>query len=578
MVDWGRNRALQTASISTVTVSFETVILVLVGLYVCLFAVLPLGRLLGEAFSASPNGEFLGTLAEQWRNAATRRAFWHTLEVSALSVLVSLAIGVGSALILVLTDVRAKTAASFALMLPLLVPPQITALAWVELLAPSGPLLSLIGMTAEPGVTNPLYSREGIALVMGIEHAPLVFLALRAGLAAVPADLIESARLAGAAPLRALGAIILPLVAPALLAGAALAFVSSIANFGTPAVLGIPGRYPVLTTLIYQRLQGFGPRVLGQTAALSLILALLAIAGLALRAWLASRSAAKVDLGTQRFSGFTLERWRGPASILLWIALAFISILPLLALVGASVSKAVGVPLDWTTATLDHYKLVLWNDAVRRAFLNSFLLASGTALVTVAAAVPLAYLAVVRRNPVARFLDLVADLPYSVPGTVLSIGMILVLLRPLPILGISLYGTLAILFCAYFARFLALGLRPVMAGTELFDRALDEAGQMAGAGVLERLRFIVLPVIVPSAAAGALLVFMAAFNELTVSALLWSSGNETVGVSVFLFHYEGNSPAADALASLSLFMTLGLALSVSILGRYLPEGAVPWRA
>lgn len=560
------------------TVSAETVVLTLTAVYVFALALVPLGRLLAESLSPGADGAFLGTLAEQWKNASTRRALWHTLEASLMSIVVSLVIGAGLALVLSLTDVRARSAANFTLMLPLLVPPQITALAWIELFASSSPLLAVLGLAAEPGTTNPLYSREGIALVMGIEHAPLVFLAVRAGLWAIPGDLVESARLAGAAPMRVLTAILLPLLAPALLAGATLAFVSSIANFGTPAVLGIPGRYPMMTTLIYQRLQGFGPRVLGQTAALSLILALLAITGLAFRAWLARRSAVKIDLGAKRLEPFVLGRWRGAASFGVWVTLIVIAVLPLAALVTASFSKAVGVALDFVTVTLDHYRLVLANDAVHRAFFNSFVLASITAIASAAISVPIAYLAVVRRNRTGRLLDLVADLPYAVPGTVLSIGIILVLLRPLPILGTSLYGTFAILLFAYLARFLALALRPVMAATETFDHSLDEAGQMVGAGVIRRMRSILLPVILPASAAGMLLIFMAAFNELTVSALLWSSGNETVGVSVFMFHYEGNSPAADALASLSLLVTLGLALIVSILGRYLPEGAVPWRA
>ena len=56
----------------------------------------------------------------------------------------------------------------------------------------------------------------------------------------------------------------------------------------------------------------------------------------------------------------------------------------------------------------------------------------------------------------------------------------------------------------------------------------------------------------PSAAAGALLIFMTAFNELTVSVLLWSTGHETLGVAVFFLHYEGNSPAAAAVAVISI--------------------------
>ena len=173
---------------------------------------------------------------------------------------------------------------------------------------------------------------------------------------------------------------------------------------------------------------------------------------------------------------------------------------------------------------------------------------------------PLAYLAMLRRNPAARVLDLLADAPYAVPGTVLAIAIIIVFLPPLPFLGISLYGTLGIILVAYLARFLALALRPTVAGMELVSRNLDEAAQVAGAGVITRLRSVILPAVAPSAAAGALLIFMTAFNELTVSALLWSTGHETLGVAVFFLHYEGNSPAAAAVAAISIAVTLALAV------------------
>jgi iron(III) transport system permease protein len=71
---------------------------------------------------------------------------------------------------------------------------------------------------------------------------------------------------------------------------------------------------------------------------------------------------------------------------------------------------------------------------------------------------------------------------------------------------------------------------------------------------------------------------MQAFNELTVSALLWSSGWETLGVVVFFLHREGNSTAAAALATLSLVVTLSLAIAFSLSARWLPKGVVPWRA
>jgi iron(III) transport system permease protein len=263
----------------------------------------------------------------------------------------------------------------------------------------------------------------------------------------------------------------------------------------------------------------------------------------------------------------------------LWIALACIAVLPLLALLASSLAPALGVPLRPDTVTLANYRFALFEqESTLRAFANSFILALAAAAASAMIAVPLAYLTVLRRNPGARALDLFADAPYAVPGTVLAIAIIIVFLPPLPFIEVSLYGTLGIILVAYLARFLALALRPTVAGMELVPKNLDEAAQMAGAGVIRRLRAVILPAVAPSAAAGALLIFMTAFNELTVSVLLWSTGSETLGVAVFFLHYEGNSPAAAAVAVISIAVTLMLAVLTSLMARNLPEGVVPWRA
>jgi len=557
----------------------EEVLLAALALYIAILSVWPLLRLFAEALSPGRDGEVLGVLLGQWRSLATRRALFNTVEASMLATLLSVAIGTGVAFVLGLTDVRGKPALTFAALLPLLVPSQITALAWIELTGASSPILSPLGLAPEPGTTNPLYSKWGIVLVMGIEHSTLAFLAVRAGLRALLRDLIEAARLGGAAPLRVTRSVIVPLALPAILAGATLAFVTSIGNFGIPALLGIPGRYPVLTTLIYQRLQGFGPRVLGEVAALALILAGLAVVGLLLRALVVRGGSFATEGSSALLEPFRLGRWRPAVEAGLWILLIGIAVLPLIALVASSLTPALGVPLRFDTASLQNYRFALLEqDATIRAFRNSFLLALTVAATSAAVAVPLAYLVTLRRNPVARLLDVLADAPYAVPGTVLAIAIILVFLPPLPLIGLSLYGTIGIILVAYLARFLALALRPAMAAMARVNRNLDEAAQVAGAGVLMRLRAVILPVVAPAAAAGALLIFMTAFNELTVSALLWSTGSETLGVVVFFLQDEGNSPAAAAVATVSVAVTLALAGLASLFGRNLPEGVVPWRA
>lgn len=549
-------------------------LLLALALYVGVLIVWPLGRLLAEALAGQG-----GLIGEVWSSRATRRALANTLESGLWATALATLLGLGFALLLALTDLRGRGTVAFLLLIPLLVPPQITAMAWADLVGPGSPVLGLVGLGPPPGRANPLHSGAGVALVMGVEHMTIVFLAVMAGARQVPRDLIEAARLNGAGPWRTLRAVILPLLRPAILSGAALAFVAAIGNFGVPALLGIPGRYPTLTTLVYQRLNGFGPGVLGEVAAIALLLMLLAGAGLALRGLAARGSRIAVDRVGPSLAPFTLGRWRTPVEIAAWTLAGLLALLPLAALVGTALVPALGVGLSWETATLDNLRLVLFEqDATRRALANSLFLAAIAAVVSAVVALPLGYLAVLRRSGAARALDIVADAPYAIPGIALAIALILVFLKPLPVIGISLYGTLGILAVAYLSRFLSLALRPTAAAFAQIDPALEEAASIAGAGLLRRLARILAPQAAAAAAAGAVLVFINAANELTLSALLWSTGHETLGVTVFSLHYEGNAPAAAAMALVSVAVVLLLAAALARLGRHLPRGTLPWQA
>jgi len=164
-----------------------------------------------------------------------------------------------------------------------------------------------------------------------------------------------------------------------------------------------------------------------------------------------------------------------------------------------------------------------------------------------------------------------------VPGVVLAIAAILLFLKPLPLVGISIYNTIWIILFCYLARFLVLGLRPVASGYHQLDRTLEEASQIAGARLLRRLRTVIVPLVAPAATAGALLIFLTAFNELTLSALLWSSGAETLGVVFFSFQQGGDSTYAAALGVLTVVVSIGLMLSTLFAAGRLPSGVLPWR-
>lgn len=554
----------------------ERTTLILVAGFVALVSVVPVVRLAIEAVAPGGTPD-LSVAAEVLTARSTWVATWHSLVTAVLGTAISLVLGTVFAILVALTDIRGKAPLVFCFLLPLMIPPQITALAWAQLFGPASPLLNTLGLAPRLGSPNPIYSVEGIVLLLGIQHAPLVFLALRAGLRALPRELIEAGRSSGAGRTRVLATIVLPMMTPPLVAGAALAFVSAVGNFGIPALLGIPAGYTVLPTLIYQRLASFGPAIIGETAVLSLLVGLVAFAGFAVQSATLRRRDYRVVGTPSKTLGYDLGRWRPAYETLAWATIGLIVVAPLAALVTTSLVNAYGVPLTGRSVTIENYLEVMFRqDATVRAFRNSAVLAGGAALVLMAICIPLAVLVVWRGGRVLRLLNMAAEVPYALPGIVLGIASILLFLKPLPILGFSLYNTIWIIAFAYLARFLTLALRPVVSGVMQLDRALDEAARMTGARFLFRLRTVLLPMLAPMAAAGGILVFMTAFNELTVSALLWSSGNETLGVVVFNLDDAGRSTLAAALSVVSVCVIVAIMLATTVFARRLPAGVLPW--
>lgn len=545
-------------------------------LVISLLSALPLLRLLIEGFTAA-GGFSLAPFERALADPATWIAARNSLETAIGGTIIAVALGTVVALLMALTDFRGRPAFVFCFVVPLMIAPQVVALAWLQVCGPASPLLKLVGLAPPIGGRNPLYSREGIILLLGLHYAPLVFLTVRAGLRRLPRELIEAALAAGAGPSLVLRSIVLPLMTPALVAGTAIAFVSCIGNFGIAAFLGIPGKYLVLPTLIYQRLAGLGPSVLSEVAVLSTIVGVLAVGGLLVQEALMRGKDFRIVTTALPARPFALGRWRLAVEVLAWGLTIGLFAVPMLGLLAMSLVPAHGVPLNASTATIANYAYVIGEHAAtRRALVNSLSLAGGAAVLLVLVALPLGYVLVWGRSRWLRLLGLAAELPYVLPGVVLAIALILLLLKPIPFLGIALYNTVWIILVAYLARFLVLGLRPILSGYQQLDRALEEAAQAAGAGLLRRLVQILAPMIAPVAAAGALLVFLTAFNELTVSALLWSSGAETLGIVVFAFEQAGESNFAAALAVMTIGLTILLMLATVAFARRLPEGVLPW--
>lgn len=555
----------------------EMALATVVAVAIAVFSLLPMLRLLRE--TVAPAGALsLDIVGAGLMSRATWVATVNSLVVGIGGTVLAVALGTLVALVVTLTDMRGRSPFILFFVMPLMIAPQVTALAWLQLFGPASPFLKLIGLAPPLGSRNPLYSPGGIVLLLGIQYAPLVFLLVRAGLRRLPRELVEAARAAGAGPFTVLATIVVPLMTPSIMAAAALAFVSCVGNFGIPAVLGIPANYLVLPTLIYQRLAGGGPAVLGEAAFLSVLIGMIAMAGIVAQERMSRRRDYRIGASSLAGEPYALGRWRLPVEAAMWALIAAILVLPMIGLMLSSLVPGYGIPLSAATATLANYRFVLFEHAAsQRAFANSLGLSLSAAVFAVLAALPIAYLVAWGRQRWVRFVNLSIELPYALPGVVLAIAALLIFLKPLPLTGIHLYNTVWIILYAYLARFLVLAVRPTVSGFHQIDRALEEAAQVAGAGLFARLRGIVFPLVAPAAMAGGLLIFMTAFGELTVSALLWSSGAETIGVVMFSFEQAGDSKYAAAISAVTVAVTFALMLAANLFARHLPGGVLPWR-
>lgn len=549
----------------------------LIMLGAVLFGALPFLRLAIAAFA--PGWRFAPEAAfAEMASRAALNATLHSFETAGFSALGALAIGGAAALLLGVTDLRGKRPLAFGLVFSMMIAPQVAALAFLSLFAPNSPILALLGLAPAPGTPNPLLGRGGIILVMALHHAPLVAITLWTGMRSVPHSLVEAAQMEGAAPHTIVARILLPVLRPQIIAAALIAFVAGIGNFGIPALLGLPVNYLTLPTLIYRRLSSFGPAGLPDAAALSLLVALVAGLGILAGMLAARRGGAKVEIERPLQPFWRLGKARPFVAAGLWLLLALKLGLPFLALLGEALTPALGVALTWQSLTFDKFaEVLLRQDVTVRAFRNSFLFAGTAALVLALVSIAFAYALERRLGRLRRVVELVIELPYALPGVVLAIACILMFLKPLPVIGVSIYATPFIILFAYLARFMPLALKAPVAAMAQIEAHHEEAAKLDGVTLWQMLRFIVAPILAPAATVSALMVFLVAFNELTVSALLWSSGTETLGVVLFSLKEAGLAGEAAAVAISASAVILAVMLALDLCARRLPDNVLPWR-
>jgi len=544
----------------TVATSVAAAVVGVVVLLPVLTLVVSSFRVLGEfGFSTSWGFANYEALIE---DRIIRKAFVNTLLISSGAAGLATVLGVALAWINARTNCPGRDKLEPLNLIPFFLSPFVGAIAWHDL---ASPRIGLINAWARDhlGVSSYLLNVDniyGVIWVTGIFFTPLVYLFVVGSLRRMDPSLEDSARTTGAGLLRTTLTVTLPLVAPAILSGAIIVFVTSAGEFGVPFKLGAPYGWETLTTQIFSKAVGDDANYyMGATMSMTLG------AITAFLVWIQQRYIAPREFTTVTGKGFRpnlidLGRWK-------WLALAanlaFIVaavVLPIVALVIVSLHPVWQGEIIPADVSWHNYERVLffWRpdhiDAASNGIFNSFVLAFAGASIAMVLAVPVTYMIHRTKGLAARVLDFLCVIPIAFPGIVLAMGVLVAYIRT------PLYATLWILLLGYVTRFFPYGQRNIAAVMLALSEELDQSSRMAGASWFTTLKRITLPLLKPGIFAGWVLLFIIFLRELSISIILYTTGTETLSVGVYYLSNFENEPLTAALSIAQTVMLLACVL------------------
>jgi iron(III) transport system permease protein len=527
-------------------------------LFLGLFLLWPLFNVFGASVLDSEGGTF--TLANYVRMLGRpyyRQAIANTLEIGLLATAITTMLAVPFAYAMARLPVPGKAAILAMASLPLVLPSFVSAYAIVLMLGRSGIVTQWLQSW---GVSfGSIYGKGGIAAVYVLTLYPYVLLPTIAAFKAVDLSMEEAAQNLGSSPARTVRTVILPIVLPAILAGALLVFIETLENFGVPFVLAED--LPIFSVEAFKLFIGetaTNPASAGVLATLLILTTTLVL--VVQRRFLASRRFAT----NARQTPPILQVGRGlqaAAALYCWLVV-LLALLPFFAIVVLSFLEFRGPVLHDHFST-DNFAHLFGREM--RALGNTLLLASGAALGTTLVGVPVGYVVTRWRSGVATVLDVLATLPFAVAGTVLAIGFVISFNSG----WLVLTGGPLILILAYTVRKVPFAVRSSGAIMHQIDLSLEEASVSLGRSPAQTFLRIVVPLMLGAIASGVVLTWVTVASELSATVVLYSGQWRTMTVVMFQALEGGSAGIATAAASLLIVVTvIPIALLYRLVKRY----------
>ncbi|WP_062948294.1 iron ABC transporter permease [Brachybacterium sp. sponge] len=538
-----RNRLQLTASDRFVYVLAIPLVLILL-----VYIVFPM---IATVFTSAEDG---GAAYVDFVSGNSRQALVLSVGISLASVLTAGVVGTGLAVLLTRFSFPGRSVLKVFALLPLALPPLIGALSFYYLYGTSGIIPRVLAeLTGVPASSLSFDGIAGVMLVHTLTMYPYFYLSVSAGLSGSDASLEEAAMNLGASRSTMWRTVLLPMLTPALVSGALLTFMVSMASFTAPQFYNV-------NTLTMRIVAAKTSGAYDLAAAQSTVLSVVSILFLLLMRWYQNRRLTRsMSKGTPQ----TVKTVQGILPQILAAIGSAVIVLVLAAPVAAIVLLAFTVNGTWTTQiippeyTLQNFIDIFTEPRSLRPLLVSSQMSAVAMAASIVVGVVTAWVIARWKGKGAGILDLMIMLPWALPGTVVGINIVTAFASPTPFnLGQVFLGSLWILPLAYFIRFVPLVFRNAAASLAQIDPSVEEAAQNLGAGPLRTLRTITLPLMARGVIAGALLAFVQGFGEYVASVVIYPARFVPLSVEIYNRQYANDLGTAFAYGSLQVLAIL----------------------
>lgn len=462
------------------------------------------------------------------------------------------------------TDVPFRGFMEVLIPIPFFTPDLLTGLSWVMLANPHNGLINQWATRyfgAEQAVVN-IFGWGGLFFHSSFSAIALMFLLLIGFFHTMDPAYEEASLLSGAGKYLTVFTVTLPMMAPGILGASILQFIRGLEAFENPLLFGSPAGIFVFSNEIYRMVNYRFPPQYDTATALCVFLISITF----LLIWIQWRIIGPRQFTTVTGKGYRPSRIKLPPAVG-WVIFTLFAIyfllaivVPVLQIVASSFFKVFGL---WQ---LDHFTLDNWRDVLseervmvglRNTIVYSIL--AGVGVVILGGLI--GYVRVRTQHWLGRFMELLAWLPWTIPGIVLSLALLWSAAIPPP--PFALYGTTAVIVIGFIINALPLGTRTIQSAIMQLGQELEESARVHGASWLSAARSILVPLLRLGITATFVLVFALSARNLTIPILLYGPGQQTLTVAMLFFIEEG----MYTILSVAAVIQLALVIAMMVLER-----------